>query len=150
MAYQKTNWTNTTPINTSNLNKIEQGIYDTDEAINKVKKYSSQEQKIGTSIDGKPLYRKTLSFNTTVNSETPLYIAHNISNVDTIFVDYSYSYLWNDTTGSYSLPIVGYDGGFTDTVYCMANENNIVICSTGGWNALWTKVITVNYTKTTD
>lgn len=27
MAYKKTNWTNTTPINTENLNKIENGIY---------------------------------------------------------------------------------------------------------------------------
>lgn len=29
MAYEKTNWTNTTPINTANLNKIEDGIYNT-------------------------------------------------------------------------------------------------------------------------
>jgi hypothetical protein len=27
MAYEKTNWTNTTPINTTNLNKMEEGIY---------------------------------------------------------------------------------------------------------------------------
>lgn len=34
MAYTKTNWVNdTTPINATNLNKIEQGIYDNDDKI---------------------------------------------------------------------------------------------------------------------
>ena len=118
--------------------------------INKLNTYSTEETIIGTWIDGKPLYRKTLTFNTTINSNTPLYIAHNISNVDTIFVDYSHSYFWNDTVGSYSLPIVGYDGGFTDTVYCIVNKNDVVVCSTGGWGESWRKHITIKYTKTTD
>lgn len=33
MAYTKTNWTSTTPINTTNLNNIENGIYDLYNAI---------------------------------------------------------------------------------------------------------------------
>lgn len=33
MAYTKTNWTDTTPINTTNLNKIENGIAENDTAI---------------------------------------------------------------------------------------------------------------------
>ena len=36
MAYTKTNWTDTTPINTTNLNKIENGIAANDTAINNV------------------------------------------------------------------------------------------------------------------
>ena len=48
MAYTKTNWVNgTTPINDTNLNHIEQGIYDNDQAISGLSS-SKQDTLVGT------------------------------------------------------------------------------------------------------
>ena len=59
MAYTKTTWVNgETPINADNLNNIENGIETNTNDINALNTYSTSEQRIGTWIDGKPLYRK--------------------------------------------------------------------------------------------
>lgn len=79
MAYVKTIWENlpseSTPINASNLNKIENGIYDNsvnietintnisniNDELDTITTYSTDEQVIGTWIDGKPLYSRRYS-----------------------------------------------------------------------------------------
>ena len=78
MAYEKTNWTSTTPINTTNLNKMEAGIKQNNDSIDEVKNivnkvdnkfnYSTEEQMIGTWIDGKPLYRKYIDIGNLASS----------------------------------------------------------------------------------
>ena len=49
MAYTKTNWTNTTPINTENLNNIENGISNNDQ--NKLDKTSVKNSKTQSNSD---------------------------------------------------------------------------------------------------
>ena len=69
MSYTKTNWQDlpntTTPINASNLNKMEQGIYD----AHNIGKYSTSEVEIGTWTNGSKLYRKVYE-GTVSNIET--------------------------------------------------------------------------------
>lgn len=111
--------------------------------------HSNKEVQIGI-YNGKPLYRKTILFNTTVNANQPLNVSHGVSNVEKIWVNNGQSFIYNDSAGSYSLPIVGYDGNFADTMYAIVNKTNIVLCSTGGWGTSWEKHVTIEYTKTTD
>lgn len=174
MAYNKTVWVNDSvpAINETNLNKIEQGIYEAHnnigdlsnlnttnksnlvEALNETNTnsknmgmYSSEETIIGTWF-GKPQYRKTITFKTTISGSFT--VPHEIANVDKINVDYGNSYFVETTGISYSLPIIGYAGNFTDNCYAYVNKENIYIFATGGWNTSWTKYITLLYTKTTD
>jgi hypothetical protein len=112
------------------------------------KTYSTVEKKIGTWIDGKPLYRKVISTTQSVPSGTTK-IAHGISNVNKIFVENAY--IFHATNGySYRLPSIGYDGNFTDHDYVWLDRTNINIVSNGSWGTAWEKVIILNYTKTTD
>ena len=111
-TYEKQLWKDypdtTTPITADRLNHMEDGIseaaksgggdtipvgsefnYDGTtvpegfEQVSDPKSYSTEEQRIGTWIDGKPIYRKYLSFNL---STTIIYndYKHNISDIDYI------------------------------------------------------------------
>lgn len=68
--YVKTNWQDlpntTTPINASNLNKMEQGIYD----ANNIGQYSTSEIAVGTWVDGKTIYRKVFTGTNATNIST--------------------------------------------------------------------------------
>lgn len=120
-------------------------------AINEVNNkfnYSTTEQVIGKWIDGKPLYRKTITFRTTIS--VSFTIPHEIANVDEIHIDYGNSFFVETTGTTYSLPTIGYAGNFTENCYAYVNKENIYISATGGWNTSWIKYITLLYTKTTD
>lgn len=49
--------------------------------------YSTSEQVIGKWINGKPLYRKTITFTTTIPVDTALEINHGINNAEMIWFD---------------------------------------------------------------
>lgn len=72
MAYTKTNWVNggTPPISAANLNNIENGIYNCDNAINHMATYSTSEIPVGTWIDGKTIYRKVIDLGQIGQSST--------------------------------------------------------------------------------
>lgn len=65
MAYEKTNWTSTTPINTTNLNKIENAI----EELSSVNIITNGEPvKAGYKVDGKDVWIKRISINSLPNA----------------------------------------------------------------------------------
>lgn len=109
--------------------------------------YSTEEQRIGVWIDGKPLYRKVISTNTSYNQE--LEILHGVSNYDKMWIDLGKSYYIADKT---ILPLISnsYWGDFAQKTDAMVYNDRILLYSTGGWGTVWTKVITLNYTKSTD
>ena len=126
-------------------------------AINEVYKnniFSSNETIIGKWIDGKTLYRKTITFTTTIKQNETTSIAHNIKNAKNIFIDFSASFMEANIGASdyisYNFPLIGYVGNITDKVYCYVNITNINFYANGNWSTNWTKHITLNYTKTTD
>lgn len=134
-------------LNTTNKSNLVEALNETNTNSKNMGLYFSEETIIGTWF-GKPLYRKTITFQTTISGSFT--IPHEIANVDEIHVDYGNSFFTETTGTSYSLPIIGYAGNFTDNCYAYVNKENIYIFATGGWNTAWTKYITLLYTKTTD
>lgn len=180
MAYQKLNWLNkgetgAIPINKDNLNHMDNGIETNDKnigelsnlnttnkgsivnSINEVNNkfnYSTEEQVIGKWIDGKPLYRKTITFTTTIKENETTSIAHNIENAKNIFIDFGDSFMEANIGTpnylSYGFPLIGYGSSTNDKVFCYSTITNIEFYANGNWAGNWTKHITLKYTKTTD
>ena len=150
MTYVKTNWENgKTPINATNLNKIEQGIANAlEEAMKENVVYSTQEKRIGTWINGKSLYRKTyvetLSSRIEDNgSNTQHFIHPGITNVDDVVS-------MTGTIDNYQLPYIFKDANTSINYY--NKNNNVIVLNI--YKTYWTEgtkiKLTMEYTKTTD
>lgn len=137
-------------LNTTNKSSVVNAINEVNNKFN----YSTEEQVVGKWIDGKPLYRKTITFTSTISANTTTSIAHNIKNAKNIFIDFSASFMEANIGASnyisYNFPLIGYVGNITDKVYCDVNLTNINFYANGSWGNNWTKHITLKYTKTTD
>lgn len=143
--------TSSTPVVISNL-MIEEGSFATDyfpyQELNNQEVYSTNEMKIGTWIDGKPLYRKTLYFeNNGGGTGQVSYTLSNygITNVDSIFiVQPSY---YSNTLNGYIYPFVYNDGSAFE---CGVNKTTLNVRL--GYAPISNSpfVITLEYTKTTD
>lgn len=137
-------------LNTTNKNNLVS-------AVNEVYQnniFSSNETIIGKWIDGKPLYRKTITFTTIIIENETTSIAHNIENAKNIFIDFGASFMEANIGASdylsYNLPLIGYSGNISDKIYCYVNLADINFYANGNWGPNWTKHITLKYTKTTD
>jgi hypothetical protein len=138
-----------TQLNTTNKSSIVGAINEA-----RLEEYSTTEKIIGKWIDGKPLYRKTITFTSTIKTNETTSIAHNIENAKNIFIDFGASFMEANIGSSdylsYNFPLIGYVGNLTDKVYCYVNPTNINFYANGAWGNNWTKHITLKYTKTTD
>lgn len=132
-----------TPINATNLNQVqtnvENAIKEVSEdvdAVNKKLDLSTTEKIIGTWIDGKPLYRKTVELHN-LNADNSLGIA----NIDTIYINPGLSYMtWDADAYSYTIN----RGNFS--IY----KPNGTIKAENTVENTWIAVVTVEYTKKTD
>lgn len=116
--------------------------------LNGYDNYSTGEQVIGTWINGKPLYRKTLYFTSNGGGTGEVsYTLSNygITNVDTIFITHP-SFYSNNLNG-YRNPFQYYDG---NKFSCGVNATSLNV--TLGYAPISNSpfVITLEYTKTTD
>ena len=110
--------------------------------------YSTEEQRVGTWIDGKPLYRKTIVANFELlkqetNKNYDKTIAHNISNFSKC-IKASLA----EQNGILCFPYLTRGGGTTAIIN--VDKNNVTIRT---YNDNWTQrdwYITLEYTKTTD
>ena len=119
------------------------------EYIDESEVYSTSEVKTNKVwIDGKPIYRKVISFTTTISSNTLFTLAHNISNLS--YYKITEAIVKSESGLSYTLPMVGYGTNTTDKLFCYMNGTNIYFYSNGSWGAIWKKYVTIEYTKTTD
>lgn len=104
--------------------------------------YSSKEQKIGTWINGKPLYRKVLTYSTKITSGTTQ-IAHGISNLDTV-VKCDYMAKWDGK--NYPAPII-YSEYSKQVIVNYIGSSYVYVKSFGEtWDA-YTLTIILEYTK---
>lgn len=104
--------------------------------------FSYDEARIGTWIDGKPLYRKMFDLGALPNN-TIKTIAHNIPDIDTMYVDLGNSFFINDAnTDTYSLSHIN-----IHAIRC--NKNDIYIQTNTDLRA-FNGFTCLNYTKTTD
>lgn len=119
------------------------GVYE--EFIKKSEEvYSTEEQVIGTWIDGKPLYRKTIISNFEVpfvTQVTSYDIRHNISNIDKVV----YAEM---TDGLKHIPNLSMSGGTTTIDYVSSTMIEIRYINDSWSQRNW--YITLEYTKTTD
>ena len=114
--------------------------------VNGGHKYSTDEHVVGTWIDGKPIYEKTISSNINI-STTAVRINHNIQNIDVI-LDVENSVVQNPNDGT-SLPIPYISG--SNYIEYQVNRTIIFIVSGSSVFANYTKLYSVlRYTKTTD
>lgn len=129
------------PTNTSVLYCIAtKNIY-----LNPSNDYSTDEKAVGTWIDGKPIYQKTINFGTLPNADTKL-VDMNISNIDRII---SYSGLAVSSTGIMTIPNVSIENNLQYAVNLWFTSTQIRII-TAFDRSNFTAYITIQYTKTTD
>lgn len=120
--------------------------------------YSTDEKVIGTWIDGKTLYEKTISFTTGNEGDYNTYLT-DIENPDTMFIDFSHSYYKTSNTAYLQvLPYVNIAGNLptgmtafnsTITMLLGKQDNKLRIDYRVGSNAVAGKTVyvTVQYTK---
>lgn len=108
--------------------------------------YSTEEQVVGTWIDGKPIYQKTVNCGALPNN-TSKDVAHGISDIDKATAVYGYGF--TSTGGIIPLPYVVPGSYATEYVALSANRTNVSI-GTGKDRSSLTGYVTLQYTKTTD
>ena len=118
----------------------------TQEYINELETYSTDEIRVGTWIDGKPLYRIVLQFpNGTQSTDLVNYTLSNygITNVDTIFIVHPSYYSFGNATFPFQ---------YNDGNAFACNVNPTILAVKLGYNQIANSpfLITLEYTKTTD
>lgn len=115
--------------------------------------YSLEEQVIGTWIDGKPLYRKTIELdNTCFVANSGKSVAHGISNLDNVISKYGFCYRRvNGIKTRQTIP-QSYFGSLSWNLDIQdINDTNMIIQVGSGWgNQIEYGAVTFEYTKTTD
>lgn len=121
------------------------------EYINKLLAYSTDEKRVGTFVDGKPTYRKTIyiSGNLTYDGNGYAYIDTNISNID-VLIDFT-GQVQDSTSGHLPLPYINIGKLDYGLAMSMTNDNRIVVVNNAYDNPRLSKfVFNLEYTKTTD
>ena len=116
--------------------------------------YSTTEQKVGTWIDGKPLYQKTIVYNTATSGNASPTIG-TIPDMDTGFVVDGFYINQNSSFGgvgaSYMLTNTGRNSEqVTYTSYVYISTGGAVVVIFGSTTASSKTVVTVRYTKKSD
>ena len=108
--------------------------------------YSLEEQVIGSWIDGKPIYQKTINCGTLPNNENKS-IDHNIENIDSIV---SFKTCASREDGL-TINIPFYDINYpTWSVRSSANKTSINLTTNENMSDYVNAYTTIQYTKTTD
>ena len=120
------------------------GVYE--EFIKKSEEvYSTEEVKIGTWIDGKPIYRKVFDIKTISASNTDLV---NVSNLNIETLIKLNGVIITDGGGKFPVPL--YDSSSNYSVLFINEYNYIRGRATVGNGTFSKLIVTVEYTKTTD
>ena len=143
-----------TPEDIASLNiptKLSQLTNDSGFLTSEKQVYSTEEQVIGTWLS-KPLYRKIISTTEAIDGTNNLAIAHGVSNWEKMWVDVGHSFYYEEArkrslsiTQNFYTKITS-----TERSDFYVEGDYVYLVSNGGWGANWEKVITLNYTKTTD
>ena len=109
-----------------------------------INKYSTTEKRIGTWINGKPLYRKVYSITNPSSSNTN-YADLSSLNIDTVVHLYGY---YKSSNGTFDIPFTDSENNYSVMFINNSNQLRGRIANTGS-TITDTKVI-LEYTKTTD
>lgn len=109
--------------------------------------YSTSEQVIGTWIDGKPLYEKTINFGALPNNESKK-VNHNIANVKRIWIYDGYAF--NSVSGYCNQLNLSGTSNISSQWYSGCTDTFVEVRPNSDRTAYDECYITVRYTKTTD
>ena len=110
--------------------------------------YSTAEQVIGTWIDGKPLYQKTIDFGV-MPSNTTKSVAHGISNIKRVVSIEGYSF--NSTAGNLTVPLPFVStSALGSQMDIRCDFTNVTVITGTGRQNFAESFVTLRYTKTTD
>ena len=115
---------------------------------NKNYNYSTEEQVVGTWIDGRLLYQKTINLGSLPNSTTKT-INHNISNIDLSTTMCEAMIYYPSSNYATYLPRV-HDSDVKNQIFYEINNTSITIYSRNFNASGFTGMITLKYAKTTD
>lgn len=151
--------TQTTPIQAHLTNSYSTSTEDGYSAdyINGLHEYSTTEQRVGTWIDGKPLYRKTFVINQISHKQTKISISD--LHIEEGFFDLNHSYFSCSVPSrkapliisnvSYGNPGINASASDQSGVFFESTYSNIVLEMAYNWSFSGA-VVTIEYTKTTD
>ena len=112
--------------------------------------YTNEEVEIGTWIDGKPLYGKTIIMHDNIVSSSNNIFPHNIENAKLVMIRNAYTYEPNNGK-CVPLPVTLYDSSTNeDKLSISCDRTNIRFNVASGWGTGWYKIVILEYTKTTD
>lgn len=139
----------TTPITGNITNQYNESITDgySCDYINDLNTYSTDEQVVGTWIDGSPIYRKAIAISSLPNNTTTTY-SHDIDNFSRLV---NLKATWYDSSDARWYNDIRFDSSTTKICfYC--NTTNIIIEGIGtNWSTRASNcVVIIEYTKTTD
>ena len=127
-------------------NQQENVLNDTKNYVDGTNSYSTNEVKTGGKwIDGKPIYRKTISCGALPNNTTKN-VAHGIENLERVIKTEGYSVGSAGSAGSF-IP-VPYVSGVPMAMY--VDMTNLVLQTSGKYSNYSDTYVTIEYTKTTD
>lgn len=136
-------------ITDSDMNEIKNVVNNNDDELTTINTnltnattYSTDEIRIGTWIDGKPIYRKVFNRGNDISS-----FNHNIANVDLIWIDSTHSIRKHPSGNVFN--IIGGTNDSTIKLAVYVNDTEVHIDNIG--NLSPSEIyITLEYTKTTD
>lgn len=110
--------------------------------------YSTTEKRVGTWVDGKPLYQKTFSF-TVIGTNTYQRYNHDIANIDNIFIDMGASFVVDSLDEYFPLAPYTTPNAVNSQINCFVNATGFDYRANSMLNDA-TCYVTLKYTKTTD
>ena len=117
------------------------------ETINALTDYSTEERVVGTWIDRKPLYEKTISCGALPNNTTNN-VNHGIANLKRVVSVSGYAYRGSGDVVNIPLPYVGNDSSLNTELYVGSASIGIVTFSDR--SSFTESYVTLRYTKTTN
>ncbi|MDD3241777.1 MAG: type II secretion system protein [Bacilli bacterium] len=144
-----TSLTSQATINTSLQNQINSSSSLIANTKNKFTFSTSAEQLTGDKwINGKPIYTKTIDFGALPNTTTKT-VAHNVLNVDIMWVDMENSFIYYSSDNT-SFPVIIADPNATAGAWYVRTTKTQLSITTGSNRTAYSAIVTVKYTKTTD
>ena len=122
---------------------LQEGTEVNAEYLNELLTYSTEEKVVGTWIDGKPLYRKTVNFGALPNNTTKG-ITHNIQNLNEIIK------LWGFARSSQSRGGITLPHATTTPISLYCDDTYIGVKAFLDASVYTEAYINIEYTKTTD
>ena len=111
--------------------------------------YSTAEQKVGTWIDGKPIYRKVITHTISDTTATSATIATNISNMETLINATGTGSYTAGGTNKITIPLAFYNSGGWNSFHIIQNGTNIAYQKDANY-PVTDLIFILEYTKTTD